>query len=295
MDPRKLGKKKGGSSASSGEHLTSVGDVIEALSQNDVLCGRGSGPNDHPGNVAFRQLILSRKAEYLSTSARAEKAKIASEIVAHVQKELDPSGRFLKKMGPAELREKGFQEGQDVWVVVDQDTALEKAKQALRQNRDKPLVEEEELKKKQAERHEEYAKLTEQATASLKSNSAETATTARTGGSTGRKSVASVASSLSSGVGGQAKRMEDPNMTSSGSPHHHQMDPYAASVGDPLAPYPFDYADTAAEHLSEQKVRILGHQFILGLRPILPTGTRCLPLTMPTIVDSMLTFRVQRI
>ena len=254
MDPRKLGKKKGGSSASSGEHLTSVGDVIEALSQNDVLCGRGSGPNDHPGNVAFRQLILSRKAEYLSTSARAEKAKIASEIVAHVQKELDPSGRFLKKMGPAELLEKGFQEGQDVWVVVDQDTALEKAKQALRQNRDKPLVEEE-LKKKQAERHQEYAKLTEQATASLKSNSAETATTATTAGtgdSATRKSVASVASSLSSGVGGQAKRMKDHNMTSNGSPPQHEMDPYATSVGDPLAPYPFDYVDTAAEHLGAE-------------------------------------------
>lgn len=253
MDPTKLRKKKGGGGASSGEHLTNVGDVIEALSQNDVLCGRGSGPNDHPGNVAFRQLILSRKAEYLSTSARAEKAKIASEIVAHVQKELDPSGRFLKKMGPAELREKGFREGQDVWVVVDQDTALEKAKQALRQNRDKPLVEEE-LKKKQAERHEEYAKLTEQATASLKSNSAETATTATTagtGGSTTRKSVASVASSLSSGVEGQAKRMGDPSMTSSGSPQH-LMDPYAASGGDPLAPHPFDYADpgtAAAEHV----------------------------------------------
>ena len=247
MDPKKVSKTKGGRAGAVGEHKTSVGAVIETLSQNDVLCGRGSGPNDHPGNVAFRQLILSRKAEYLSTSARAEKAKIASEIVDHVQKELDPAGRFLKKMGPAELREKGFQEGQDVWVVVDQDTALEKAKQALRQNRDKPLVEEE-LKKKQAERHEEYAKLTEQVTASLKSNTAETATTAGTGGSTTRKSVASVASSLSSGLGGQAKRMEDPDMNGRGSAHRQQVDPSAASGCDidPLAPYPFDYVDPGA-------------------------------------------------
>jgi len=247
MDPKKLMKD---------EHKGNVGDVIQSLSQNDVLCGRGSGPNDHPGNVAFRQLIISRKAEYLSTTARAEKAKIASEIVHHVQNDLEPSGRFLKKMGPAELQEKGFQEGQDVWVVVDQDTALEKAKQALRQNRDKPLVEEE-LKKKRAERHEECAKLTEQAMASLKSNSAETATTSGTGGSTTRKSVASVASSLSSGVGGQAIRMEDPNTTGGGTfgstdpdPHKQQVDAYAASGGDPLAQHPYYYVNSggAAEH-----------------------------------------------
>ena len=244
------------------EHKTNVGDVIKILRPNDVLCGRGSGPNDHPGNVAFRELILSRKAEYLSTSARAEKAKIASEIVDHVQKVLDPAGRFLKKMGPAELLEKGFKEGQDVWAVVDQNTALEKAKQALRQNRDKPLVEEE-LKKKQAERHEENAKLTQQASASLKSNSAETAATATTvtGSSTTRKSIVSTASSLSSGGGGQARRMEDSNMLcgsdsptagagtsgSAASTQHGDVDPCAAaSLDDPLAPYPYDDIDPGA-------------------------------------------------
>ena len=248
---------KGGRGRGVREHKTNVGDVIEILSENDVLCGRGSGPNDHPGNVAFRQLILSRKAEYLSTSARAEKAKIASEIVDQVQKELDPAGRFLKKMGPAELLEKGFKEGQDVWVVVDQDTALEKAKQALRQNRDKPLVEEE-LKKKPAERHGENAKLTQQASASLESNSAETAATATTvtGSSTTRKSVASVASSLSSGGGGQARRIEHSNMlfgsdsptagagTTSGSAASTYVDPRAAASLDvPLALYPYDDID----------------------------------------------------
>lgn len=44
---------------------------------------------------------------------------------------------------------------------------------------------------------------------------------------------------------------------------------------------------TLQRSISEQKLRILGYQSILGLRPILTTGTRCLPLTMPTTMDSM--------
>ena len=52
-------------------------------------------------------------------------------------------GRFLRKMQAEELKERGYDREDDVWVVVDRATALEKAKQALRQNRDKPLVEEE--------------------------------------------------------------------------------------------------------------------------------------------------------
>ena len=71
---------------------------IMALSANDVLCGRGSGPNDHEGNIRFRQLVLSRKAEYLSTNARQTKSRIAQEIVYHVKFRVNPQGRFLKKL-----------------------------------------------------------------------------------------------------------------------------------------------------------------------------------------------------
>lgn len=118
---------------------------VRSLRPSDVLCGRGSGPNDHPGNIAFRQIILSRKVAYLSTTSRADKARIAQEIVDRVERGCGASepGRFLRKMQAAELKERGYDREDDVWVVVDRATALEKAKQALRQNRDKPLVEEE--------------------------------------------------------------------------------------------------------------------------------------------------------
>lgn len=118
---------------------------VRSLRPSDVLCGRGSGPNDHPGNIAFRQIILSRKVDYLSTTSRADKARIAQEIVDRVERGCGASepGRFLRKMQAAELKERGYDREDDVWVVADRATALEKAKQALRQNRDKPLVEEE--------------------------------------------------------------------------------------------------------------------------------------------------------
>lgn len=122
-----------------------VDGAIRSLRPSDVLCGRGSGPNDHPGNIAFRQIIMSRKVAYLSTTSRADKARIAQEIVDRVERGCGASepGRFLRKMQAAELKERGYDREDDVWVVVDRATALEKAKQALRQNRDKPLVEEE--------------------------------------------------------------------------------------------------------------------------------------------------------
>ena len=118
---------------------------VRSLRPSDVLCGRGSGPNDHPGNIAFRQIILSRKVDYMTAKARTDKARIAQEIVDRVERGCGASepGRFLRKMQAAELKERGYDREDDVWVVVDRATALEKAKQALRQNRDKPLVEEE--------------------------------------------------------------------------------------------------------------------------------------------------------
>ena len=127
-----------------------VDGAIRSLRPSDVLCGRGSGPNDHPGNIAFRQIILSRKVDYMTAKARTDKARIAQEIVDRVERGgglggegASEPGRFLRKMQAAELKERGYDREDDVWVVVDRATALEKAKQALRQNRDKPLVEEE--------------------------------------------------------------------------------------------------------------------------------------------------------
>ena len=107
---------------------------MTVLNPNDVLFGRGSGPNDHEGNIKFRELVSQRKTEYMATNHRQTKAKIARAIVDTV---LNNNGRFLKKVEGEELKELGLPNGVDAYVLADEDTIMEKAKQALRQNRDK--------------------------------------------------------------------------------------------------------------------------------------------------------------
>ena len=124
--------------------------VLEVLS-NDVLLGRGSGPNDHIGNINFRDLVADRKAEYLSTNHRQTKALIAKDIVDKVY---GRGGRFLKKLNPVEsakvlpklLAKHGLDDTEndrsdgddsktcDVYQIQKHSTVMEKAKQALRQN-----------------------------------------------------------------------------------------------------------------------------------------------------------------
>lgn len=107
---------------------------VTVVHPNDVLFGRGSGPNDHEGNIRFRDMVAQRKAEYMATNHRQTKAKIAKTIVDTV---FASNGRFLKKLEPAEVQKLGLASGMDIYQIVDDDTIMEKAKQALRQNREK--------------------------------------------------------------------------------------------------------------------------------------------------------------
>jgi hypothetical protein len=110
------------------------GDYVIAVTPHDVLFGRGSGPNDHEGNITFRDLVAQRKQEYMATNHRQTKAKIAKSIVDQI---FAVNGRFLKKLEPDEAASLGYSSGQDVYQVVEDDTVMEKAKQALRQNRNR--------------------------------------------------------------------------------------------------------------------------------------------------------------
>jgi hypothetical protein len=105
---------------------------VMELQPTDVLFGRGSGPNDHEGNVRFRHYVAERKAQYMATNHRLTKTRIAREIVDLVHA---ANGRFLKKIeGKEQLAELGLSECSDCYEMVDDDTIMEKAKQALRQN-----------------------------------------------------------------------------------------------------------------------------------------------------------------
>ena len=117
---------------------------VTELRSSDVLFGRGSGPNDHEGNIRFRQLVAERKVEYMATNHRMTKAKIAKEIVDQV---FNANGRFMKKVEQSEMKHLGLAEGTDVWEIVGDETIMEKAKQALRQNTQRTKAAEPEPKK----------------------------------------------------------------------------------------------------------------------------------------------------
>jgi len=101
----------------------------EDLKPYDVLCGRGTGPNEYCGNKHFLSLVAMRRSEYIGTSSRSKKAKIAAEIIHQVQS-ATPPGRFLEKVKSSCKRSNS----PAVWVEVrDEKKFLEKAKQALRE------------------------------------------------------------------------------------------------------------------------------------------------------------------
>ena len=85
--------------------------IVSSPAEVDVLCGKTS-TSRHPGNVFFRELILSKVGEYMLSVKKAQKGL----IVANILKELVKNGaRFMKKdkqsqqwsiISPADAREK---------------------------------------------------------------------------------------------------------------------------------------------------------------------------------------------
>ena len=106
---------------------------ITKLGERNVLCALGSVPNDHASNVAFHDLMNAGKHEYLAVSPRDHGDK------NHITRDVSASVRarglwFLKKVvrpgrGAVEL-----------YVYADKTVVREKAKQALRQHRHKPVT-----------------------------------------------------------------------------------------------------------------------------------------------------------
>jgi len=87
---------------------------------NDILSGRGNGANQHSGNIYFRNLIASYRRRYVISGAVVKK-QITSQAFVIVQSRVPP-GRFLK-----------FDMKTGIWTELDQDAALKKTAQALRE------------------------------------------------------------------------------------------------------------------------------------------------------------------
>ena len=93
--------------------------------------GRGLPMVRFSGNMLFRSLCKTRQSEYTSKRRHAQKDDIARSIVQEIQRR---GGRFLRRGGS-----KGGEETADgdglVWIEGDDDVAIEKAKQAMRDNK----------------------------------------------------------------------------------------------------------------------------------------------------------------
>lgn len=138
-----------------GKPFSFAPDIVTKLDLNDVLFGRGAQINHYEGNRRFRELIKLKKDEYSATTNRQLKDAIAREIITII---LSKNGRFLKRyedtdhskqhltkpsfpsnstsstsMGKGAVTAEKAQSFKDkVWISVNPEIAVEKAKQALR-------------------------------------------------------------------------------------------------------------------------------------------------------------------
>jgi hypothetical protein len=98
---------------------------IRSPHPNDVLSGRGGGINAHEGNKRFREQVALRKEDYNLAPNKAEKTRIATEVMEKILHQ-DPPGRFLQ-------RDESVPSGPTWWVEVSEAKALAKTSQALRE------------------------------------------------------------------------------------------------------------------------------------------------------------------
>jgi hypothetical protein len=115
-------------------------ELITRIGPHDVLMGRGATSAYYQGNVRFRELVRSRKREYQSCKYHRHKQAIALDIYKAVASH---GGRFLLRaetvLDRATLPNadtNGLQEPA-LWVQASHHVALEKIKQALRDNEPK--------------------------------------------------------------------------------------------------------------------------------------------------------------
>jgi len=63
----------------------------------DVICARGKGAFNHPGNIRFRALVQDQLHSYSSSTSKMEKSKIVRDIIESVR-QASPQGGFVKKV-----------------------------------------------------------------------------------------------------------------------------------------------------------------------------------------------------
>jgi hypothetical protein len=91
--------------------------------EHDILCGRGTSTNKHPGNISYRKMIERCKPIYRELLTKDDKRDYSKLVKEHIEQ---CGGRFLKKcliLG--------------TWVKMDDNDARKKVSQSLRESKKK--------------------------------------------------------------------------------------------------------------------------------------------------------------
>ena len=110
--------------------------TTDQINKHDVLCGRGKGIVNNPGNEHFRTLVVARRDEYNAAQKNSIKNEIARSLCQHIRTGVVPPGRFLKRATKAQAAKWGFvgdEAAENVWVSVDEKTMMDRAMQSLRE------------------------------------------------------------------------------------------------------------------------------------------------------------------
>jgi hypothetical protein len=109
--------------------MTTTMTIVTELHPHDVLLGRTAAIVNYTGNQRYRQLVRLRKADYMSTGRHRQKDEIARQVMAAIH--LD-GGRFLRLIESSPSTDDPSTT-EMTWRIVSEDTALQKVKQALRE------------------------------------------------------------------------------------------------------------------------------------------------------------------
>jgi hypothetical protein len=106
--------------------------VVVDLRPQDVLLGRGTGPNEHKGNRIFRSLVKQKKEEYMSCSSRTHKNQLVMDVIHTIW---NSGGRYLKKLDPVKhssIKSRGAPAAySDFYEVAEEHIAMEKTRQVF--------------------------------------------------------------------------------------------------------------------------------------------------------------------
>jgi hypothetical protein len=104
--------------------------LVAEVAAQDVLLGRGTGPNEHIGNCTFRDEVEKRKEAYSRADNQLLKEILIRQTIALVNAR---HGRFLKEVARKEIISRGLVTDDVLYEVVTDISALAyKTRQAFR-------------------------------------------------------------------------------------------------------------------------------------------------------------------